>query len=178
MALNKIKTAAFSMLSVGFVSVATAQPGVVPLLTGVVQAIDLANNVVVISGKTVSTADASRVVSGQAVNVYGTVAPDGRIVKAVLESAPTYFASSGKQSGVDVGAVNKAGISVGGDAVQGISVGGSEAQGISVGGSEVQGISVGGHQAEGISVGGAQVQGISVGGLRVEGISVGGRTSD
>jgi hypothetical protein len=165
-----------SLISVGFIAAAVAQPGSAPLLSGVVQSVDAGHRTVVVAGKSVNTMDAARVVSGQAVNVYGTYASDGTIVNAVLESASTYVANN--SAGGGAAGIHQAGISVGGTEAEGISVGGDQAEGISVGGTEVEGISVGGTEVEGISVGGTEVEGISVGGIQAEGISVGGESSD
>jgi hypothetical protein len=160
MATKAIIKAGISLFSFGFIAAAVAQPGSTPLFSGVVQSVDAGQKLVVVAGKNITTSDATRVVSGQTVNVYGTYAADGTVVNAVLESASTYVAASG---GGKAG-VRQAGISVGGEEAEGISVGGEEAEGISVGGEEAEGISVGGEEAEGISVGGEEAEGISVGG--------------
>lgn len=184
---KNIKTSAM-LLSLGLVATAFAEAGSTPLISGVIQSVDTIQKKVVVAGKSISTPDATRVVLGQAVNVYGSLAPDGTILNAVLESTPTYAAgknpavadtaAQARAAGISVGGNAAAGISVGGAESQGISVGGHQAEGISVGGAQAQGISVGGVRAEGISVGGTRAEGISVGGIRTEGISVGGRTLD
>jgi hypothetical protein len=90
------KVAKIMAFAAGVLVTTTASTaGTKMVLVGSIESVDLASKVVTISGHHIVTADATRVVVGQVVKVFGTALASGKIVNAQLESGASYTVAAG-----------------------------------------------------------------------------------
>ena len=82
---------ALAALAVGMTTASFASAAVPQLLmSGRIEAIDVASSSLVIEGNKIQSADVRRVLRGQFVNVYGVVNSDGSFSGTTIESASSY----------------------------------------------------------------------------------------